>query len=244
MKLINKYINSDEVKIHYIHNNVVSNKIPLLICPGLSESSKDYIDIINTLDDRKVVALSFRGRGESLSKLNEYTLVNHVNDIELVVKDLNLNNFCIMGHSRGVSYILSYAIKNNKKLKGLIIGEYPPEHKKMPRGWAKESINFYNNHCDVISITYEVLKGIEKDSNQVYFKDELNKINCKTLILKGELEETLLNDDDINVYLDNINSKNINVVRFKNAGHDIKSDDFNSFINELRRFLELVDNNS
>lgn len=43
-----------------------------------------------------------------------------------------------MARSRGVSYALGYSILNSSLLKGMIIEEYPPVHKKMPEGWAEE----------------------------------------------------------------------------------------------------------
>ena len=55
---------------------------------------------------------------------------HHISDIECIVRELNLNKFYIMGNSRGVSYQLGYAILNSEKLNGLIVVEYPPQHKK------------------------------------------------------------------------------------------------------------------
>ena len=243
MELMQGWIENNDIKIHYIDNQISdSKKTPLLICPGLSESSKDYLKIIENINDRRCIAMSFRGRGESDSPQHGYTLQDHIEDITSVVKELNLNQFCIMGYSRGVSYALGYSISNNNLLKGLIIGEYPAQHKQMQKGWAKESMEFYKTHCDSISIEYEVLKAIEEESDQVNFKDQLSKINCKTLILKGEKEETLLTMEDISDYINNLNSKYIKIKRFEKSGHDIKADDFENLIEVLREFLDDVDN--
>ncbi|MGL4912284.1 MAG: alpha/beta fold hydrolase [Romboutsia sp.] len=243
MEIIQGMANNDAIKIHYIENQIKdSKKVPLLICPGLSESAKDYLNIIESINDRRCIAMSFRGRGKSDSPQNGYTLEDHIKDITSVVEELYLNQFCIMGYSRGVSYALGYSILNNNLLKGLILGEYPAEHKKMPRGWAKESMEFYKTHCDSISIEYEVLKSIEEESKQVNFKEQLSNITCKTLILKGETEETLLTMEDISDYLNNLNSKYIKVKRFEKAGHDIKEDDFENLIEVLKEFLDAVDN--
>ncbi len=239
MGFVEGYVDNDNVKIHYLDNEINNiDKAPLLICPGLSESAEDYIALMEKIKDRRCIALSFRGRGKSDAPLNRYTLENHITDIEAVVKELKLDKFNILGNSRGVSYCLRYAISNNDKLDGIIIGEYPPVHKKMSMGWAKKSMEFYKEHCDSISITYEVLSGIEKESSQVEFSKELKNITCKALILKGELEESLLNDKDIENYLNNLGSNDIRVERFYESGHDIQSEEFDKLSKLINEFLE------
>lgn len=241
MKLKEGLVDNKGIKIHYIENEVRNNKTAVLICPGLSESAEDYVNIINSLSDRRCIALSFRGRGKSDSPYKGYTLEHHIEDIISVVSELRINQFCIMGYSRGVSYVLGYSILNSNLLKGLILGEYPAEHKEMPIGWARDEMEFYNAHCDCISIEYKVLKGIEDESNQVYFDKELSKIDCPFLLLKGEKQETLLSREDIVNYIKNINSRSIRIEKFKNAGHDIKSDDFKGLIKVLNEFLISID---
>lgn len=38
---------------------------PVLICPGLSESANDYVDLMSDIKNRRCITLSFRGRGKS-----------------------------------------------------------------------------------------------------------------------------------------------------------------------------------
>lgn len=241
-KYVQGFAYNKKVKINFIDNNIVdTNNTTLLICPGLSESAKDYTKLMSQINNRRCIVLSFRGRGESDSPQEGYTLEDHIKDIEAVVEELKLEEFCIMGISRGVSYELGYAISNYKSLKGLIIDEYPAQHKKMPKGWAKESMEFYKEHCDFISITYEVLKRIEEESEQINFTKELNNITCPSLILKGELEETLLSHEDITNYIDHLGSKSIRIEKFKNSGHDIQEGDFKRLVKVLNEFLKSID---
>lgn len=235
------FVNNKKVKIHYLDNEIKTSLTPLLICPGLSESAKDYLNLMKNINNRRCVSFSFRGRGESEVPSVGYTLEDHVKDIECVIKELNLEDICIMGVSRGVSYELGYVTSSPNFIKGLIINEYSPEHKKMPTGWARESMDFYDKHCDSISITYEALKGIEDDSEQVDFVEKLIKITCPTLILKGELEESLLDKEDIKKYVDNLGSTSIRVEKFKNAGHDIQDGDFEKLVKVINEFLVSID---
>lgn len=242
MEFIQGFANNKGINIHYIDNNINNtNTTPLIICPGLSESAENYINLMSNIKNRRCVALSFRGRGKSNTPKCGYTLEDHINDIDSVVKALKIDKFCIMGVSRGVSYELGYAISNSESLKGLIVNEYPAEHKKMPSGWAKESMDFYDKHCDLISITYEALKRIEEDSKQVNFYDELSNIKCPSLILKGELEESLVSSQDIINYVDNLGCKSIRIEKFSKAGHDIQFGDLEGLVKVMNEFLKYID---
>lgn len=242
MEYIEGFANNKGVNIYYIDNGVKdSKKTPLLICPGLSECTKDYIKLINKITDRRCVALSFRGRGISDSPNTGYTLENHIEDIKVVIKQLDLKEFCILGISRGVSYELGYSVLNPDTLKGIIISEYPPQHKEMSRGWAEESIEIYNCHCDSVSISDEVLKKIEEESEQVDFREDLKKITCPSLILKGKLENSLLSNEDIVDYINNLSSQSILIKRFDNVGHNIQSEEFEQLARSVEEFLISID---
>ena len=242
MEYIEGFANNSGVNIYYIDNGVKNSiKTPLLICPGLSECAKDYIKLINRISDRRCVALSFRGRGISDCPNIGYTLEKHVEDIDTVVQELDLKEFCILGISRGVSYELGYSILNPDKIKGIIIGEYSPHHKGMCKGWSQEFIKIYNSNCDTVSISYEVLKKIEEESQQVDFRGDLKKITCPSLILKGRLSDSLLTDEDIVDYISNLGSKSIFIKKFDDVGHNIKCEEFEHLVKSVEEFLTFID---
>ena len=236
------YIEIASLKLNYIDNGVERfNKVPLLICPGLSEECTDYLGLVNEISDRRCIALTFRGRGKSCNEIDSYTLENHIEDIESVVNELKLDKFCLMGYSRGVSYVLGYSILNPNKLSGLILGEYPAEHKRMHNGWAKEQMGVYESHDIPISITYDVLKKIERDSRYEDFSINLNKIKCPALILKGLEEDTLLPEVEINRYINNLGGNSIRIEKFSKSGHDIISNEFHEIVLAIQNFLYYID---
>lgn len=238
MKIVENYAKNNNINIHYMDNCIInSKKDTLVICPGLSECCEDYIKILETINDRRVISLSFRGRGKSDKPYNGYSLENHIEDISAVVGELGLEKFSIMGYSRGVSYVLGYVILFPDKVSSLIIGEYPAIHKKMPNGWAKESMDFYNKFCSDISINYEVLKRIELESKDVDFKEDLKQIKCKSLIIRGELEGALLSKEELINYVNYLGSKSIRVESLENASHDIFTCDFDNVVKIIREFL-------
>ena len=140
MQIFEGKVDNQGVSIHYIESFVDSTveiaedsiveviveteeRPPLLIVPGFTESAEDYIEIIRAFEDRKCIAITLRGRGKSDSPEFGYTLEDHVSDIQAVVEQLALDNFYMLGYSRGVSYMIEYALGNLSKIKGMIIGD-------------------------------------------------------------------------------------------------------------------------
>ena len=102
-------------------------------------------------------------------------------------------------------------------------------------------IKIYNSNYDTFSISYEVLKKIEEESEQVDFRGDLKKINCPSLILKSRLEDSLLSDEDIADYISNLSSKRIVVKKFDNMGHNIRCDEFEKLVKSVEEFLISID---
>ncbi|MGE5677304.1 MAG: alpha/beta fold hydrolase [Pseudomonadota bacterium] len=236
MQIREGWVNNRGISVHFLESyGGEEGYTPLFICPGLSEPAEDYINLMHSLAPRKCIAMSFRGRGRSDCPVKGYSLEEHESDIEAVVKHLGMKDFCLMGYSRGVSYTLAYAIKNNASLKGLIIEEYPPVHKKMSDGWAEELYKAYPGY----RLDRRAAIGIERESVQIDFSSSLHIINCPVLVMKGMKDSSQLTGESADLYLNSI--ANCRVMTFENAGHDIQTDDFKSFLEAVKAFLDLVD---
>lgn len=236
MQIKEGWVNNKGISIHYLEScDVDEGYTPLFICPGLSEPAEDYINLMHSLAPRKCIAMSFRGRGRSDCPTKGYSLEEHESDIEAVVNHLRMKDFCLMGYSRGVSYALGYGIKNNALLKGLIIEEYPPVHKKMSDGWAEELYKAYPDY----RLGCRAAIGIEQESVQVDFSPSLYMINCPVMVMRGMKDSSQLTREAAAIYSNQI--ADCRVMTFENAGHDIQTDDFKSFLEVVKSFLELVD---
>lgn len=243
MSIKEDWVDNRGVKIHYLDScNGQDDITPLFICPGLSESAEDYTKLMHHLAPRRCIAITFRGRGKSGCPEHGYSLEDHVSDIEAVVNHLGLESFYLMGYSRGVSYTLGYATANYNRLRGLIIEEYPALHKKMYNGWARELLEAFPN----TGLKHAGALGIELESVQVDFSSQLQRIKCPALIMRGMRESSLLTDEAVEVYLNNISK--CRVVNFEKAGHDIQTDDTVNFQSTIKTFLctldELVHNST
>lgn len=154
-----------KIAIHYLISNEQDTSVPLLICPGLSETAEEYVELMTYLSPRKCVVLSFRGRGQSDTPESGYDLQSHVSDIAAVVADAQLNRFHLYANSRGVAYALGYMEKDSSGVMSVILQEYPAEHRAMPEGWAEDYISRYLvQFSRQRNIRPEAVRGIERES--------------------------------------------------------------------------------
>lgn len=106
----------------------------------------------------------------------------------------------------------------------------------MSPGWGKEYIlsPLLNE-----KMWRHALMGIELESRQVNYRDDLPKLDCPTLIMRGENEGSLLSDDDVKFYVEGLSDARLEV--FNDAGHDIQKDQFYRFVKVINNFLKEVD---
>lgn len=219
LKIESRKVNNNGINIHYYDSNVQSSLVPLLICPGLSETAEEYLDLMEYLLPRRCIVLSFRGRGQSDTPDTGYKLEEHVSDIDCVVKSANLSRFHIYSYSRGVSYALGFLQENISKVTSIIVQDYPAQHKEMSVGWAEKYINDYLVTFSRQShIRPEAVRGIQRESEQVNFNFRIDK---RILVIRGCLEGSLLDDEGINKYQSL--SPNVMIKNFQNSGHDIRN---------------------
>ena len=65
----------------------------------------------------------------------------------------------------------------------------------------------------------------------------MKKITCPALILKGNLKDSLLKDEDLSDYINNLGSQNILIKKFDDIGHSIQSENFEKLARAVEEFL-------
>lgn len=239
MKIIEEKTLNNDIEIHYITNLSENNSTSLLIIPGLAEAAEDYVEVMKQTN-RKSIAISLRGRGKSDAPLTGYTLEDHIQDIERVVEQANLDEFILLGYSRGVSYMLGYALKYPEKVKGIIIGDYPAIHSKLPEEWAdwfaklppwrgKEILERMKRHT---------LEGIQKESKEKEFWKELSSLECPVLVIRGGKKGALLTKELSELYKESL--QNVEVIAFEDCSHDLFEPNIDNFINTVLLFIEKI----
>jgi len=242
MSLHSGFANNKGVHIHYLdsRDSADFSLIPLVICPGLSETAEEYEELVADMSPRRCVVLSFRGRGRSDTPTEGYTLEHHISDVECVVEELGLERFHLFGYSRGVSYALAYAAKHPGRIASLIMLDYPAVHKLMPPGWADEYINDYLVPFGrTMHIRPEAARAIEADSADVALDAAWS---CPVLVMRGLLEGSLLGDAELSVYRRCCSQ--LTVYSSPHAAHNIRGNDQQEVHDRMVKFLEASESTS
>lgn len=239
MEIFEGKVSNNNVDIYYLESQIETNTItPLLIIPGLSESAEDYIGILEGISDRKCVAISLRGRGKSYSPESGYKLSDHIGDIVKVVDTLELNEFVLMGYSRGVSYMLGYALKHVERLKGVIIGDYPAMHTKLPEKWTDMFVKLppWRGKTALERMSRIALEAIQKESEEEDFYGDLHKLKVPVLIISGGKKGSILSTEMKEEYSKAL--ENVENAIFEDCDHNIFEPDINLVINTIKNFMD------
>ncbi|QYR23499.1 alpha/beta hydrolase [Paenibacillus sp. sptzw28] len=236
MAFLSGAANNNGININY-YDSVGSGQslAPVLICPGLSETAEEYLDLLEYLLPRRGVVLSFRGRGKSDTPLEGYDLQDHITDIGRVIQHAGLTKYHLLGNSRGASYALKFAQEREQAnhVLSLTLIDYPPEHRQMPPGWAEDYINNYLIPFDRLgNIRAEAVWGIQRDSAQIALD---HKMKLPALVIRGLLEGSLISDHDLNKYKEIF--RNLTVHEFANSGHNIRTSEKEQLEKSIADFL-------
>jgi pimeloyl-ACP methyl ester carboxylesterase len=121
---------TDGLRLHYRDHSGPASKAPLLCLPGLTRNARDFEPIAELLGGkRRMIAVDFRGRGDSgyAKDPMSYLPVTYVQDVDLLLRQLDLKGFVTLGTSLGgiVSILLAMGWKD--KIKGMILNDVGPE---------------------------------------------------------------------------------------------------------------------
>lgn len=230
------WASSQNANIHYLDSLGEENKetTPLVYVPGAFGFAEQFSDEMVVLSNRRCIALSLRDRGKSEAPLNGYSFEHHVLDIDAVVKQSGIKNFCLMAYSMGVPYALKYANSSNI-IKGLILCDYPASYPKLTKTWSDNVIS-----KGLIRKEREyVVTEIQKESNELNLWNELHQIQCPVLVIRGGTDKALLKEAEAKEYEDHLT--NVKVVTFPESGHELWIPSYNQFMTSITDFLLLLD---
>ncbi|MBB3067467.1 hypothetical protein FHS14_000437 [Paenibacillus baekrokdamisoli] len=158
----------------------------------------------------------------------------HTSDIESVLRATNIQAFHLFTYSRGVSYALRFAQKQPSSILSLILGDYPPEHRKMSAEWAEDYIQHYlEPHHRLGHIRPEAVRAIQRESTQIALHEMMR---FPVLVTKGMLEDSLISETDLQSY--NEICTNLSIKCFQLSGHGIKMTEKELFYESIQDFLK------
>jgi pimeloyl-ACP methyl ester carboxylesterase len=234
------FVDNGPVKIHVLESGAPACGTPsLLVIGGLWEPAERAIPILSGLSGH-VVALSLRGRGLSSTPECGYDLDCHLSDIGAVVTRCNLQNYCVLGFSRGASYALGWTLKHQGDMSGLIVVDQPPVHVKPGPGY----VDFWSSlvYLGVPILNFmrrAALEGLERDATEIDFSARLPQLKLPVAFFVGRNKDSNIPSEITNDILDAYAKAipHIEIIGFMQSGHMIPDAEQAKYIAEIASFV-------
>ena len=127
----NRWVTStDGVRLHARDYAGDADRPPLVCLPGLTRNARDYQALAERLAGAwRVIAIDFRGRGESGQAKDPMTYVpaTYVEDLEVLLGELGIGRFAAVGTSLGGIVTMLLAAKEPGRLVGALLNDVGPE---------------------------------------------------------------------------------------------------------------------
>lgn len=109
--------------------------LPVILLHADSGSSAQWRELHEQLaQERRVVALDFRGHGESEPAANDdYGYPGRAEDLASVADALDVGRFALVAHSGGAAVALEYALAHPERVAGLLLIDPPSDPRALPR---------------------------------------------------------------------------------------------------------------
>ncbi len=175
------FIENKGVKIHCLQFNENDQEIPIIIVPGaVSPAEKTEWGLAGKLN-RYHIIMSLRGRGQSDSPVEGYTLDDQASDISAVINHFKLEAFYLFGFSLGSSIGIRAASQHVGQIKGIMLGDYPPFYPAYNDEW-KARVKAAPSPFVINDL---FIDGIVRDGVFTPLVEDLSSLNCKILIFVG-----------------------------------------------------------
>ncbi|WP_326524145.1 alpha/beta fold hydrolase [Sphingomonas sp.] len=121
----------DELRLHYRdYSGGADGRPPILCFPGLTRNARDYERVAERLSpDWRVIAVDFRGRGESAYARNpmSYVPLTYLQDVEALLDHLAIERFVAFGTSLGGIVTMLLASVGRDRIAGALLNDVGPE---------------------------------------------------------------------------------------------------------------------
>lgn len=257
------FVTTNEIRIHY--HRTGGNKPPLVLAHGLTDTGLCWIRVAQVLEqDYDVIMVDARGHGYSDAPQTGYSPLDHAADLAGLVGALGLEKPALMGHSMGADNVAALTA-NYPDLAGYIILEDPPwevDSDSIPPAEIRKE--WWQQLADYKSMTREELSARRKlesptwndvefdpwseakmlvNPNVLQFigsprnwRDTVPQITCPALLVTADPEAEAIVTPEIARSVAETNP-NIQIIRLNGAGHNIRREQFQPFVDAVKTFL-------
>lgn len=121
---------NDGLRLHYRdYHGGEDGRPPILCLPGLTRNARDFEELAERLAPTwRVIAVEFRGRGESAYAKDpmSYVPLTYVQDLDALIRHLGLTAFVSIGTSLGGLVTMLIAGAERERLKGVVLNDVGP----------------------------------------------------------------------------------------------------------------------
>ena len=121
---------NDNLRLHYRDYGGGEGRPPILCFPGLTRNARDFEGVAERLSPTwRVIAVDFRGRGESAYAKDPMTYVplTYVQDVERLLASLAIDRFVAFGTSLGGVVTMILAGTGHSRLAGVVLNDVGPQ---------------------------------------------------------------------------------------------------------------------
>jgi pimeloyl-ACP methyl ester carboxylesterase len=121
---------NDGLRLHYRDYAGAADRPPIICLPGLTRNARDYERVAERLaGDWRVIAVDFRGRGESAYAKDpmSYVPLTYVQDVEALLGELGVDRYVAFGTSLGGIVTMLLAGASRHRIVGALLNDVGPE---------------------------------------------------------------------------------------------------------------------
>lgn len=140
---------------------------PVLCLPGLTRNARDFADVARTIaPTRRVIAVEFRGRGESAYAKDpmSYVPLTYAQDVVALLDDQKIDRFATIGTSLGGIVTMLLAGLVPRRLSGAVLNDVGPEIE--PAGLAR--IRGYVGRPSTYPTWMHAARGVQESNAGAY----------------------------------------------------------------------------
>lgn len=184
----------DDLQLYYEVHGEANDKPPLLLLHGLGSSTLDWEDQIPVFSqDRQVIALDFRGFGQSDKPSAGYSVEKLANDAWALLDLLNIEKATILGLSMGAAVTYQMGVDAPERIEQMIIVNGIPHYGlERPRAWFEFGLRWgLIKTMGIEKLATVISKRLFPKPEQQHLRDKLmerskiNKTEVYVAVLKG-----------------------------------------------------------
>jgi pimeloyl-ACP methyl ester carboxylesterase len=214
-----RFVDNDGVRIRYLDRAPdAAVGFPVVFVPGLVDVVDDYHESFVDFD-RRVLVVELRGRGRSDAPADEYSAEAQASDVEAVIDAAGLGAFHLMTFSRGTTPGLLAALRGNREVLSVSIGDYLAGEIGLPadfvdRMWEGRWRGTPNSE----RVQRHALAGIQASSQPRELWDAVGGMALPVLVARGG-DGSFVDDAAADRYRAAI--PDVEIIDIPGSGHDI-----------------------